>query len=103
MLVTLKSEKEKIDEEKTTLEGILQFKVQESNQLTQLVGQLRETQESNEEEIGRQKKFIEILTAERDRLSQQNKTLKETSDIMKHDSESQIAKLKEDFETMMSN
>ena len=43
VLLTLKSEKEKVDEDKVTLEGILQFKAQEATQLTQLVGQLRES------------------------------------------------------------
>ena len=31
VLLTLRSEKEKLDEDKTTLEGILQFKAQEAN------------------------------------------------------------------------
>ena len=85
------------------MEGILQFKAQETKELTKLVGELREAKESCEDENSRQKKMLETLTAERDRLTEQNGTLREAADHMKRDYEGQIAKLKEDYETMLGN
>ena len=85
------------------MEGILQFKAQEANDLTQLVSELREAKESTEDENSWQKKQLEALTAERDRLMEQNSSLREAADLMKRDYESQTAKLKDGYETMLSN